>query len=995
MIANNVELIQRILSGDDEAFRVLVQKHQKRVHALIWRKIGDFHIAEEITQDTFLRVYKKLASLKDPNLFDGWLYVIANRLCLNWIRRHKPKTQLQSLEETQVNEVEKTSYANYESDRRETANAEHRREIVKELLEKLPESERTVVTLYYLGEMTAKEIGKFLGVSVNTIKSRLHRARERLQSEEELLINETLGALQLPASITENVMRQVADIQPGPSSVGKPLLPWAAFGTAAVLVLLLLGVGSQYLARFQKPYNVDAHSETTVEIIDATIVLDTQAKPDLRNQAGRFDNTGKHIGSGPQAAKPVVLAAAQVEKETHLSTEQQWVQANGPEGVNISGLFRSASGEVYATSRVGIYRLTPNTSAWTLVNTTVVMRGMKGINPMAERGETLYLATSREVYTSTDSGENWKLLGERPKGTAMGLVITDDGLYLALENQIFRSTDAGKQWTPLHDEETGRMNLAIAAIENTVFIGTTGGLYRVRAGTSEKLPVDTTKAIHSLAVSERNLYVGTGPDISELTNPEGRAAYTEQLMQGSWDIFHSPDLGDSWTKITPTGGSFWMKVSPGVKVLADGETLLVLGFMTNFRSTDAGKTWTELSFDFDADTFDLNALMNSAMMSMFPALTVDESTFFKAGAFGLTRSTDGGTSWHPFMKGMVGTTIFNLVAFKNAMYTGTATGVVTSIDGGESWQPVRVHAGELTLQPAEKSKLDNLLMFPRLLISDGLLYGVTPDLQERNKLRVHRLSAGGNVLVPIQGIPAFPEDVDPEAPETETSIAPKTDSAKDQENPIARQMEAEDQQDLFSDGFAVSGDTFYVEYKQRLFRWQRGDPEWTDTGLIDVTQTFDLLNSQFKIAALAETVYVGKQDGHLLRSFDGGNTWKDLTPHLPLRFKRINEIVFADSIVYVATDTGVLTSADGEHWRAITNQEGAHVAIDRIAVAAPAIYGAGDTGVYQLDNRDRWKRISPEVPDDVIALVVNNNKLYIATEMRGMFHISLENEKEK
>ncbi|MCG9126219.1 hypothetical protein JT359_01340 [Candidatus Poribacteria bacterium] len=51
----------------------------------------------------------------------------------------------------------------------------------------MPESERTVVTLYYMGEMTAKEIGKFLGVSVNTIKSRLHRARNRLKEDEPMI----------------------------------------------------------------------------------------------------------------------------------------------------------------------------------------------------------------------------------------------------------------------------------------------------------------------------------------------------------------------------------------------------------------------------------------------------------------------------------------------------------------------------------------------------------------------------------------------------------------------------------------------------------------------------------------------------------------------------------------------------------------------------------------------------------------------------------------
>ena len=75
MLEDDVQLIRRILSGDESAFSTLVDKHQKGVHALIWRKVGDFHHAEEITQDVFIQVYKKLGTLKDPKCFAGWLYV--------------------------------------------------------------------------------------------------------------------------------------------------------------------------------------------------------------------------------------------------------------------------------------------------------------------------------------------------------------------------------------------------------------------------------------------------------------------------------------------------------------------------------------------------------------------------------------------------------------------------------------------------------------------------------------------------------------------------------------------------------------------------------------------------------------------------------------------------------------------------------------------------------------------------------------------------------
>ena len=295
MLEDDVKLIHRILSGDDSAFNTLVERHQKGVHALIWRKIGDFHYAEELTQDVFLQVYKKLGALKDPKCFAGWLYVIAHRLTLNWIQRHKPA--MESLEETPSEEIDESSYTHYVTLKREADAAEHNAEIAKKLLERLPESERTVVTLYYLGEMTVKEIGDFLGVSVNTIKSRLRRGRERLQ-EAESLVSEVLGSVQLPADLTARIMRQVADINPAAPPAGKPLVPWLSFGAATILVMFLLGASYQYFARFQKPYSFEAASEPTIEIVDAPIVLDVISKPSIRNQFGRSAVPGKNIGAG-------------------------------------------------------------------------------------------------------------------------------------------------------------------------------------------------------------------------------------------------------------------------------------------------------------------------------------------------------------------------------------------------------------------------------------------------------------------------------------------------------------------------------------------------------------------------------------------------------------------------------------------------------------------------------------------------------------------------
>ncbi len=298
MERDDVELIYSILAGDEAAFSALVKKYQKSVHALAWRKIGDFHIAEEITQDTFLQAHKKLASLKNPSQFAGWLYVIADRLCKEWFRKKRLKKQLdmQSLEDTSEETLEKTAYSNYTREQREDVAVEHQREIVQRLMEKLPESERTVMVLYYLGEMSCEEIGRFLGVSPNTIKSRLRRARESLKNQEHL-ISETLSSIQLPANLTENITQQIAKMKEITPHGGNRL-PWAALASSAVLALLLIGTGTQLLTRFQQPYSFDAQSESTIEIVDASIVLDIQSKPDLQNRMGKDTIPGKNSNNG-------------------------------------------------------------------------------------------------------------------------------------------------------------------------------------------------------------------------------------------------------------------------------------------------------------------------------------------------------------------------------------------------------------------------------------------------------------------------------------------------------------------------------------------------------------------------------------------------------------------------------------------------------------------------------------------------------------------------
>ena len=318
---NDAQLIQRVLKGDDTAFSVLVKKYQKPVHALVWRKIGDFHIAEDITQDTFLKAYQKLSTLKEPQRFASWLYVIATNYCKMWIRKKRLSTQ--SLEDISSMELERATYSGYIIAENEQITAEAQREVVKKLLAKLQESERTVITLHYLGGMTYKEISEFLGVSIETIKTRVYRARQRLKKEEPM-IRETLENFQITPSLTDNIMREISRLKPvTPPSGSKPLVPWAIGVSTLAVVFLMLGIGNQHLSRFQKPYSFDAAAEMTVELIEAPVVLNLESKPDVRTQFGNASTPSKNAPSNQQLNEVSALVA-EAQSDDTVKDYSQW-----------------------------------------------------------------------------------------------------------------------------------------------------------------------------------------------------------------------------------------------------------------------------------------------------------------------------------------------------------------------------------------------------------------------------------------------------------------------------------------------------------------------------------------------------------------------------------------------------------------------------------------------------------------------------------------------
>ena len=972
MRGNDVTLIQRTLEGDQNAFTALVNKYQKWVHTLVWRKIGDFHIAEEITQDVFLKVYKKLSTLKPPEQFPGWLYVITTRHCIAWLRKKRQPTS--SLDAMPAPELEELCYAQYEASRGEATAVERQREIVKQLLQKLPESERTVVTLHYLAEMSCEEISEFLGVSPNTVKSRLHRARKRLETQEHLL-HDVSGIFRLPPTLTENIMREVARLKPPTPPVSKPWLPWGASLASAILIMLMIGFGARALYRFQQPYNLDAKSEMIIELVEAPIVLPLRLKPDVKTQLGSTDTVGRSSSTGSRANGQPLVAVPSEAVEV-LDTEPQWIQSEKLIGGDVKDLFLTSEKGLYAVGSTGLYRLTDdNSTGWTLVNASLPLTPQS--EPMAEWGETLYIATQTNLFESTDRGVTWYTVGPRPQGRAIALLITDPSrlrrprnvqieMYLVLTDGVFRSTDVGNTWHAFNDGLTAPEIQDAVAVGNILFLGTRQGLYRLNSSVWEKLPVAQSQSIDSLAVADNRIYFS--------------AEKRENQRSGS--LFASNDFGESWTDITPLDQGFPSSslTFGSAKLVAVGEVVLALGTDV-LRSTDAGNTWEYLGFDEDAFT-----------ISTFPAVVLDENTVFVGRTNGVGRSIDGGNTWHPFMTGITELHVLDLAQVNNVLYAVTDKGIAKSTDGGELWTYVGTGLPPLLGKSLDTLKLSNITAVEDALYVRAKQGGSTNAL--------FYLLSKTDTLLHIRGMPVY---VDSNRSEWLESVAYTSGTLNldetDQANLFRYQLGIEEAATRTTGEFAVSGNTFYIEYERRLYRWTPGDYKWHDLGMQDAPVFADFYATDgFQFAVSEEVVYLGKSNGSLFQSLDSGETWRDVTANFPFQLNKaepqnqflkklphFREIVFLGSTVYVSTNDGVAMSSDGDNWRMLTDSRYAPIDMHQLAVHDTTLYGVSRTSAYRL-NKDTgiWEQIASEIPGRVTSLAVARNTLYIGTEHSGV-----------
>ena len=166
------EYIEKILQGDTHAFRYFIEKYRDMAYSLAMSIVKNGPIAEEVTQDAFLKAYKSLDKFEQRSKFSTWLYKIVTNEGLKYIRKKDFKYA------DDIDELNDVNYSNVNNSISELTEQEQKYYINKGLDKLLP-NDSLILRLFYLDEKSLKEIGEITGFSHTNIKTILHRARKR------------------------------------------------------------------------------------------------------------------------------------------------------------------------------------------------------------------------------------------------------------------------------------------------------------------------------------------------------------------------------------------------------------------------------------------------------------------------------------------------------------------------------------------------------------------------------------------------------------------------------------------------------------------------------------------------------------------------------------------------------------------------------------------------------------------------------------------------
>lgn len=176
-------LIKRCKRGKIDAFEKLMKKYEKKVYSLCYRFTGNYDDANDLAQETFIKLYNSISKFKGKSAFSTWLYRVTTNVCLDELRKRKNNLPL-SLDNPQENEEGDEIYLNPPDQSYNPeiiAEKNDLKQIVHKGIGRLPEQQRIIIILREMEELSYEEISEILDLSIGTVKSRLNRARKNLK----------------------------------------------------------------------------------------------------------------------------------------------------------------------------------------------------------------------------------------------------------------------------------------------------------------------------------------------------------------------------------------------------------------------------------------------------------------------------------------------------------------------------------------------------------------------------------------------------------------------------------------------------------------------------------------------------------------------------------------------------------------------------------------------------------------------------------------------
>lgn len=179
----DAEDVARAVAGDVAAYDVLIERHQRRAVAVAYRLLGNIEDAKDVCQDAFVRAFRSLASLQQPERFGAWLLRIVSNLSLNFRRARRPNLSL-SAERGEGGTLE--DQASHQSGRGGRSPSEEllsveAEETIQAALERLPEKQKLALVLFAIEQIPQKEVADILECSVEMVKWNVFQARKTLK----------------------------------------------------------------------------------------------------------------------------------------------------------------------------------------------------------------------------------------------------------------------------------------------------------------------------------------------------------------------------------------------------------------------------------------------------------------------------------------------------------------------------------------------------------------------------------------------------------------------------------------------------------------------------------------------------------------------------------------------------------------------------------------------------------------------------------------------